>query len=438
MNEMPRLPPPTEHKLLSPPEASPDGTAPNRTREDHKTRRVPRLPLFGALVVLVAMLAWGVFSHIAVNQQAAATQQNQADYRPALRTAVAQRQDGPVKLTLPGTTLPFDQANIYARATGYIAERHVDIGSRVHQGDLLVRIAAPDLDAQLTQAAAQLGQTRAALLQANAQVDQARANLKLANVTNFRTGTLANQGWETRQNADNAATNLNTNTAGLESALAGVKVAEANFKAQEATVQRLEQLTQYEKVTAPFDGVVTARNVDQGDLVAADAGSGTPMFTVQHDDVIRTQTYVPQSGALGLQTGLKAGVMVPEMPGRVFAGTVARTAIALDPNSRTLLTQVDVPNTEHVLHPGTYVDIAFDIPRAHPGVVIPAEAVLFGADGLRVAVVGDDDHVHMRKIVIRRDFGTSVELSDGLEGGENVALSPPVDIHDGQAVTHAK
>jgi RND family efflux transporter MFP subunit len=423
MNEMPRPPKPDAHPHYS----GPDQAA---------RARPPRFRglFLGVIVLLAALLGIGIWTHLTRDQRAAEAQQQQADFQPTIRTTLARSEDKPVKLTLPGTTLAFDQASLYARATGYIAERRVDIGSRVKQGDLLVRIAAPDLDAQLSQAAAQLGQTQAALIQANATVDQARANLKLANVTNYRTSTLANQGWETKQNADTTGASLNTNTANLESALAGVKVAESNFKAQLATVQRLQQLTDYEKVTAPFNGIVTARNVDTGDLVTADANGGTPMFMLQRDDVIRAQTYVPQSGALGLKDGLEAKVTVPEMPTQPFTGHVARTAIALDTASRALLVQVDVENKEGRLHPGTYVDIAFEIPRVRSGVVVPSEAVLFNASGLEVAVIGDDNKVHMRKVSIYRDFGTSVELNDGLQGGERVALSPPIDIHDGETV----
>jgi RND family efflux transporter MFP subunit len=422
MNEMPRPPKP---------ETSPHVSG----REEAKPRRGRFVGLFVLVVLLLAgLIALGAWTHWSRDQRAAQVQQEQTNFEPTVRTTLAKTEDQPVPLTLPGTTLAFDQASIYARATGYIAERRVDIGSRVKQGDLLARITAPDLDAQLSQAAAQLGQTQAALTQANAMVDQARANLKLANVTNYRTSTLAKQGWETLQNADTTGASLNTNTANLESAIAGVKVAEANFKAQLATVQRLQQLTDYEKVTAPFNGIVTARNVDTGDLVTQDAGGGMPMFMLQRDDVIRAQTYVPQSGAFGLKDGLEAKVTVPEMPGQPFTGHVARTAIALDTASRALLVQVDVENKDGRLRPGTYVDIAFNIPRTHAGVVVPAEAVLFNATGLQVAVIGDDNKVQMRQVTVYRDFGTSVELSEGLKGGERVALSPPVDIHDGETV----
>ena len=429
MNEVPRLPPPAEAPLLS----APDRRKPSG-RDAPLKGKAPRPLFIGVGAVLLAVLALGAWTQYQTHQRAAETQQQEIDFKPTVRTAIARRQDGPVNLTLPGTTLAFDQAGLYSRATGYIAERKVDIGSRVRKGDLLLRIAAPDLDAQLQQAEAQLGQTLAAVVQANAQVDSARFNLSLATKTNSRTSTLADQGWETRQNADNSQTSLSTNNTNLEAAQAGVKVAEATRQAQLAAVQRLQQLTEYERVVAPFDGVITARNVDTGDLVTADAGTGTPALTIQRDDIIRVQAYVPQNGASGIAEGVPVRVQVPELPNRAFDGTVTRSAAALDPASRTLLVQADVPNPDGALHPGSFVDVAFDIPRTRPGVVVPAEAVLFDAEGLRVAVIGADDTAHMVKITIARDFGTSVELSTGLAGGERVALQPPTNLRDGEAV----
>jgi HlyD family secretion protein len=398
----------------------------------------PRPPRRLFLVVgcaLALALAWGAYGHWQRDMAAVEAQRETLNFVPNVRVAVAQRQDGPVALTLPGSVLPFDEAHIYARATGYIAERMVDIGSRVHKGDMLVRIAAPDLDAQLVQAEAQLGQMEAALEQAKATLAQARSDLALAGVTNFRTSSLARQGWESKQNADNTRLGMASKQAAAASAEAGVKVAEANLRAAAASVQRLVQLTQYEKVRAPFDGVVTSRSVDVGDLVKADdSGGGTPMFTVQHDSVVRVQVNVPQSGAVGLKDGLVAKVHVPELPGRTFEGKVARNSVALDPASRTMLAQVDVPNPDGTLRPGLYVNVDFAVPRTAPSVVIPTEAAIFNAQGLRVAAVDDNGRVHLLPISIYRDFGTTLELRSGLKGGERLALTPPADIVDGQKV----
>jgi HlyD family secretion protein len=393
-----------------------------------------RLYFLVAIVVLGA-LAWGAYGRWQQREAAIETQQQLAEFVPELRVAVAIGQDGPAPLTLPGTVLPFDQARIFARATGYVAERHVDIGSRVHEGDLLLRIAAPDLDHQLSEAEARLVQMEGTLDQARAGAEQARSDATLADVTNNRTLRLATQGWESKQNADNTRLGLASKLAAVNNAEAGVKVAEASIRAQEATVRRLKQLTQFERVAAPFNGVITARNVDNGDLVKADDNSGgTPLFTIQRDDIVRVQVNVPQSGAVGLKDGLLAEVRVPELPGRTFEGKVSRNSVALDAASRTMLAEVDVPNPDGALRPGFFVDVQFGIPRQVPTVMIPAEALLFNADGLRVAAVDDSGHVHLHKVSIYRDYGTKIELRDGLKGGERVALSPPADIAEGRKV----
>ncbi len=397
--------------------------------------RAPRARLFVPVAVVLALLiAWGAYGHWQQAADAEETQQQTNNFVPTVRVATAQRVDAPVTLTLPGQTEPFDSASVYARATGYIAERRVDIGTRVHEGDLMLRVSAPDLDAQLTQALAQVAQLEAAEQQAEAQLQQAQANAKLANVTNQRTSTLAGEGWDTKQNADNTRANVNTSVASVAAATAGISVAKANLKAQIATVQRLQELTGFERIVAPFDGVVTARNVDTGDLVTADAAGGNPLLTIQRDDVLRVAVQVPQSGAVSLHDGLEATVRVPELPSDAFKGRVARSSVALNPASRTLLAEVDVDNSRHVLRPGLYADVSFAVPREAPGVVVPEEALVFNAEGMQVAVVRPDDTIEMRTVSIYRDFGTTVELRGGLAGGEQLVLSPPADLRAGSKV----
>ncbi len=407
---------------------------PGSPAPDAPPKHVSRLVYIVPAVLVAGLVGWGAWTHWTANKRAAEAQQSAQDYKPTLRTAEAKREDGPVSLTLPATTAPFDSARLYARATGYVAERRVDIGSRVKKGDLLLRIGAPDLNAQLVQAAAQLGQTRAALVQSQANVQSSQSTVDLARVTNGRTSTLAAQGWETRQNADNTRANVQTGAAAVDAAKAAVTVAEANVAAQLAAVQRLQALVGYLDVTAPFDGVVTSRSVDVGDLVSADASGGTALFALQRTDILRIQVSVPQSGAVTMRDGLPAKVLVQELPGQEFTGTVSRNAVALDPASRSVAVEVDVPNDDGRLRAGLYVTVVISIPRDRPGVVVPDEAVLFNGQGLRVAVVDKDDTVHMQDVTIARDFGTTVELRDGLNGGERVALSPPVDLVDKEKV----
>ncbi len=399
----------------------------------------PRKRLLAFVIIpVLGLLCFGGYRHWQTYAAANETLREQEDFVPQVRTATAKKVDQPVELTLPGQTEAFNVANIFPRATGYVAERRVDIGSRVRKGDLLLRIVAPDLDQQLQQAQAQLGQTQAAVLQAQAQVQTAEANTKLANVTKFRETTLASQGWETKQNADNATANFSVQTAGIANAQAGVAVAVANLKAQQASVDRLQALSAFEQVNAPFDGVITARNVDTGDLLTQDSSGGTPLFSIARDDVLRVAVYVPQSGALGIRDGLEAKVSIPELPGHMFTGRVARSSVALQSASRSMLTEVDVANQDGVLRPGLFVNVAFSIPREAPAVVVPDEALVFNAAGLRVATVGQDGAVQFRKVTIYRDFGTSAELRDGLQGGETLVLSPPTELADGNKVRIAK
>ncbi|MDQ2802574.1 MAG: efflux RND transporter periplasmic adaptor subunit [Pseudomonadota bacterium] len=257
-------------------------------------------------------------------------------------------------------------------------------------------------------------------------------------MTKFRLTTLAGQGYETKQNADTASSNFAVQTAGVANAEAGVAVALANLKAQQATANRLQSLTAFERVIAPFDGVITARNVDTGDLLTSDSSGGTPMFSIARDDLLRIAVYVPQSSAIGIHDGLQARVAVPEMPGRVFTGHVARSSVALQAASRSMLTEVDVPNPAGALRPGLFVTVVFAIPREAPDVVVPDEALVFNAKGLQVVTVEPDDTIRFRNVAVYRDFGTSAELRDGLQGGETLVLSPPTELADGSKVRVAK
>jgi RND family efflux transporter MFP subunit len=325
-----------------------------------------------------------------------------------------------MSVTWPGTTDAFAQANIYARASGYISKREVDIGSRVKAGQLLVEITAPELDHQIAQAEGTLAQMQASL-------QQAQANRDLAQVTWDRDSKLVQQGWATQQQGD-------TDRLTLQAREAAVAVATANITAQNAQLRVLHQQKIYQSVVAPFDGVITQRNIDVGALVQADATSGTFMFTLMQSDVIRIQLYVPQDEAFGLGPGTAAVVRVPEMPGRDFSGTVTRLAEALAPGSRTLLTEIDVPNPDHALSPGIYCNVELKIPRKTPSLIVPSEAIIFNRDGLSVAVV-EDGSAHFRHVTVVRDFGTTVEVSAGVKDGDQVIMNPPVDLTEGHKVT---
>lgn len=395
------------------------------------------IPFVVVGLVGLGLLGWGAYGHWQRDVEATATLERIKTLVPQVRTVTAERAEGPLDLVLPGEMQAFTTAAIAARATGYIGERRVDIGSRVKAGDLLLRIAAPDLDQQLAQAEAQVGQLRAQLLQAQAQVEQARANVNLANLTNNRTTTLAVQGWASRQNADTSQAGVLSQAATLAAAEAGVKVATANIKSQEAVVDRLKALAAFERVVAPFDGVVTTRNVDVGDLVRADNG-GTPLLSIDQDSTLRITVNVPQNDAVGVVPGVKAVITVPQIPGQSFDGFVERSSVALNAASRTLTTQVDVPNPDRQLRAGLYAYVTLKIPRAEPAVSVPAEATVFNGKGLQVAQVGDDDRVTWRTVKVRRDLGRTLELESGLSADSHIIFSPPPELRDGQAIERLK
>ena len=389
------------------------------SKESRGRRRSAAAILSISVLALGLLVAYGVRAHSQRRAAALATLQQQEDMVPEVRTAIVATVAKPRQVDLPGSTEAFDSATILARATGYIDKRFVDIGSRVKQGDVLAIIAAPDLDQQLNQARAQLAQDQAA-------VQQARANANLAQATNQRTNTLVKQGWETREQGD-------IDRLTYQSQAAGLQVAQVNVQAQQAAVARLEKLTGFERVIAPFPGTITSRQIDVGSLVTADTSSGTPLFSIDRTDVLRVRIFVPQDYVFGLKDGDAAAVIVPEVPGRIFKGKVARNASSLDPATRTLQTEVDVDNSEGLLRAGLYCSVQLLVPRQAPTIIIPAQALIFDADGLSAAVYRNGV-ARLRHLDLERDDGAQVEVRSGLEPGDQVILNPPLDIQDGMKV----
>jgi RND family efflux transporter MFP subunit len=370
----------------------------------------------GVLLIFMSALGYGAWRHYEAARSVAATARQIDDAVPEVRVAAVKASSGTINVTLPATTTAFEAANIFARTSGYIEKRYVDIGDHVKAGDLLAQITAPELDHQISQAQATLAQNQAAL-------QQSQASRDLADVTNARDSNLVKQGWLTKQQGDNDRLTL-------QAQQAAVGVAQSNIAAQEAQIRVLQQEKAYQRVVAPFEGVITQRNIDNGSLVQS---GSTFMFTLMHADVIRTQVFVPQDQAFGLGPGVDAVVRVPEIPGRTFPGKVTRIATALQPGSRTLLTEIDVPNPDGALNPGIYCTVELLIPRKTPSLIVPADAVVFNRNGLSVAVV-EDGVVHLRKISIARDFGTEVEVRDGIKAGDQVVLNPGVNLADGNKV----
>jgi RND family efflux transporter MFP subunit len=387
--------------------------------KDRKRRVAGRLLGVAAVATVSGLVGFGAWSKSSRNADAEAVLEARLNAVPSVHTLIAKAEDGPRSIELTGNMAAFDSATLFARATGYISARNVDIGSKVHKGDVLAVIAAPDLDEQLAQAKGQLAQFEAA-------VRQAQANADLGQVTNQRTARLVAQGWSSLQQGDQDRLTADSRTAALA-------VAKANVVAQQAAVNRLEQLTQFESITAPFDGVITSRLIDVGSLVTADANSGTSLFSIARTDVLRVQVFVPQAFSFGLKDGDPASVLVSELPGQVFYGKVARNAQALAAGTRTLLTEVDVDNKDGKLTAGLYSVIRLQVRRSSPVITVPSQAVIFNQDGLKIAVVSDGK-VELHKIDLDVDNGASVDVRAGLKAGDHVILSPPASIADGMHV----
>jgi RND family efflux transporter MFP subunit len=389
---------------------------------EQRRRRTARLLGTGTTTLIAVLVAAGVIDHASQRADAVDTLQAMRAAVPVVRVEAVKPVVTPRQIDLPGTMQPFDSAMLFARATGYITRRNVDIGSHVRQGDVLAVISAPDLDAQLVQARGQLAQMRAAFV-------RAQANRDLAHATNNRTAQLVHQGWDSMQQGD-------TDRLNLASQVAAVAVARANVQAQQAQVDRLERLAGFECVIAPFNGVITARQVDVGSLVTANAASGTPLFSIARTDVLRVQVYVPQDAYFGLKDGEKATVTVPELPGDIFHGTVARNASVLHQQTRTLLTEVDVDNTSGTLTGGLYGTVHLNVPRSEPVFIVPSQAVIFNQQGLNVAVYRDGT-LQLHHLNLASDDGAQLEVRGGLEPGDQIILDPPVSAINGMRVAVA-
>jgi RND family efflux transporter MFP subunit len=412
---MNNLNPTSDNENLSPKEEARDGQPVPAAGARVAPRALWLLGL-GALLPLVAGVAYGASQHNAQDRQVMRTTEQQRDFVPTVRVAPVRAADSAMTVNLPATTLAFAAANIFARANGYIETRKVDIGDHVKAGDLLAQITAPELDHQIAQAQATLSQNQATL-------QQTQASRDLAQVTQDRDSNLVKKGWVTPQQGD-------TDRLTLQAQQSAVAVAESNIAAQQALIRVLNQQKAYQSVVAPFDGIITQRNVDTGSLVQ---GGTTFMFTLMQIDVIRIQVYVPQDAAFGVAPGVDAVVRVPEMPDRTFPGKVTRIAKALAPGTRTLLTEIDLPNPDGALSPGVYCTVELHIPRKTPSVLVPADAVVFSGDGLQVAVA-ENGGAHFHKVTVVRDFGTEVEVRDGLKPGDEVILRPMVNLADGSKV----
>jgi RND family efflux transporter MFP subunit len=402
---------------LSPP------ASPQAHPEVESRKRAERRVLIigaGAALVLSGALVAGTLPRWRQTQEVDSAAAAVATSRPRVPVVVARQAPADNRRVLPGNSLPLLEAGLFARTTGYLRERRVDIGDHVKKGQLLAVIDAPDVDDQLAQA-------RANLALARANLKLARASYQLARITQYRDQEAGAEA-VSAQVLDQDKASVATTGATVQSSLASIKV-------NQALVQRFTDLQRFEKIQAPFAGVFTARTVDPGDLIIADSASQSrEMFHLMRTDILRVMVNVPQVFAPGIKVGQKAVVFQERQPQRRYPGKVARTAHALDPNSRTLLTEVHVPNPHGALRPGMYLQVGFTFRRAGAPVRIPSAALATRAGGPRVGVMDKEHRVHYRHVQLGRDFGAAVEVVGGLKPGETVVVHPGDDLPEGTAV----
>lgn len=311
------------------------------------------------------------------------------------------------EIVLPGNIQAFTDSPIYARTNGYLKKWYADIGTRVHAGELLAEIETPEVDQQLDQARADL--------------NTAQANFRLSQITSERYQDLAKSESVSKQDVDNANGDFQAKKAMVSSA--------------ESNVKRLEELQSFEKIYAPFDGVITARNTDIGHLINSGAGGpATELFHIAAIRKLRVYVNVPQQYSQSAKPGLVADLTLPEFPGRRFKGTLVRTADSIDPASRTLLVEVDVDNPTGELLPGAYTEVHLQVPPGSPILILPVSALIFRAQGLQVATVQNGNRASLVKISLGRDLGNEVEVVAGLQANDMVIVNPPDALVSGETV----
>jgi multidrug efflux pump subunit AcrA (membrane-fusion protein) len=390
---------------------------------------------------------------------------------PLVNSAVVRRAASSTELLLPGNITPITEAYIYARAAGYLKRRYVDIGDQVRAGQKLADIEAPDLDQQVSQAQAALAQAQGQLGQAQAALEQLIATRDLAELTWQRYKVLTADGAVSKQDGDNQSTAAKTSQANVVAQQKTVRATEEFVRANEATVDRLLALQGYERITAPFDGIITARNVDVGALISAtgstlgparsngaapsDVPSGGEIFRLAEIGKLRILIGVPQTNAPGVRVGQTATVSVQQIPSLSFKGKVTRTSSSLDAQSRTLLTEVDVDNPNGVLLPGMYAMVSFVTDRIDPPLLVPDAALVVRASGTVLAVLqpltpeeqqkdrtdGIDAatltrvrRVHFQTVEPGRDYGIELEIVHGLKSGAEVVVDPNDAVQEGALV----
>lgn len=385
---------------------SPRGDGGHDSQHAPQVERIaPAYAVTGAVIVILvfaALAAFGILSRRHHDDVLAKSTQQQA--APTV-IAIPPKSGAPIDtFTLPGNVTAYTDSPIYARTSGYLTKWYYDIGAHVKKGALLAEISTPELDQQLAQAEADLGTADANAKNARAQAQRYQGLVQTNAVSQQDTETFTNQATATA----------------------------STVKSAQANVARLKELQSFEKIYAPFDGVVTARSIDIGQLI--DTGAAKELFHMQALNTLRVYTNVPQMYTTNLKRGSKIGITFPEYPGRTFEGTLVRTADAIDPTSRTLLVEIDVDNRKGELLPGALAQVHFRAP-ATPTFVVPVSAVIFRREGTQVGTLGSDNVAHLVNVTIGQDDGKTVQIVTGLNSGDRVIQDPPDSLIDGEKVT---
>ena len=384
-----------------------------------------------AAVAVVAAFFAGYLPRKSQQETVARETAAQESQAPGVNVVQAVPSQTTSSLVLPGNVAALTEAPILARADGFLKSRYVDIGDKVKADQLLAEIDAPDLDQQVRQAQATLSQTEAALEQAKSNYQQGQANQALAAITAKRWAHLVVKGAVSLQENDQYQAQLKAQNANLDALSKAIEAARSNVAAAQANLGRLKELQGYEQVRAPFTGVITVRNVDVGALITT---GQTLIYRIAQTNILRTYVDVPQGNAPDIRVGQPAVLKIPDLAGRRFTGHVTRVADALDPSSRTMLTEVQVPNPDGTLRPGMYAMVDLNVIRKEPPILIPGDALVVRSNGTLAAVVGSDHVVHFHKIDVGRDFGEKVEVLSGLKTGDLVIVNPSDVVQEGAKV----
>ena len=381
------------------------------------SRKAVSALIFGSAVALVVAFLAGYLPM--QRREAALRAEADAQHKQLPRVEVIRVSRGSAQTTLvlPGTMQAITEAPILARADGYLRRRVADLGDRVQAGQVLAEIDAPELDQQLQQAQAAVDQAQAALEQAEASLAQGTANRDLARITADRVRQLNERGIVPQQDRDQSTAQLAAQDANVHAAEKLIAAQRSSVAAARANVGRLQAVDAYRSVKAPFDGVITQRNVDVGALVSS---GNTLLFRIAQTRTLRTYVNVPQSSVAAVRVGQDAALRLSDFPGRTFAGKVARMARALDPSSRTMLVEVDVPNADGALFPGSFAEVELIGSRSNPPIVVPASALVYRSDGAQLAVVRPDNTVHLQKVAVGRDYGDRLEILGGVDQGNTI------------------